>query len=178
VPWGVNEVSGQQRATTRDRHQASSEEEAIPGGRCQGGERWLGRPEGESTHNTPRGGWRGRPFAMLRVTAAGSRRHAHLVMLSVVKHLSVQDERPFAAAQGDTVRHPVKPLGRPQGSPLPWTYGPGQRLRSRVGAIPCGRPLEVALLICTETVIRQQSPSQGEVLCVRQLPHPHLHKKR
>src|SRR5205807_7704382 len=30
--------------------------------------------------------------------------------------------------------------GDHKGSPLPWTNGPGKQIRTRVGAIPCGRP--------------------------------------
>jgi hypothetical protein len=36
------------------------------------------------------------------------------VMLSAAKHLMAHRERPFAAAQGDTVRHlRLMPIGRP-----------------------------------------------------------------
>jgi hypothetical protein len=53
------------------------------------------------------------PSLRLRVTPAGSRMRDHAVMLSPfvalrvnsAKHLEAQRERPFAAAQGDIVRH-------------------------------------------------------------------------
>jgi hypothetical protein len=38
------------------------------------------------------------------MTPAGSRMCDHAVMLSAAMHLDVGRERPFAAAQGDTVR--------------------------------------------------------------------------
>jgi hypothetical protein len=41
------------------------------------------------------------------------------VMLSVAKHLEARADRPFAAAQGDTVRQlRLMRIGRPEGRPI------------------------------------------------------------
>ncbi len=72
------------------------------------------------------------PSLRLRVTPAGSSMCAHAVMLSAAKHLAGHGERPFAVAQGDTVRH--LRLMRMRAD------------KSAVGAI--NRPLLVSGLIC------------------------------
>jgi hypothetical protein len=57
------------------------------------------------------------PSLRLRVTPAGSCKRDHPVMLSVAKPLDDGD-RPFAAAQGDTVRHlRLMRIGRDKSGP-------------------------------------------------------------